>query len=314
MTYLGETSLKSQKNVERDPSDVRLIIRLITHNPISLVGAIIVAFSVVLAIIAPIIVNPHSWEETNLGLRLCWNNPIINWHIQNMYVCPTKTVYPLGTDAYGRNLLDMIILALPLDLKVSMVIVGVSCSIGTIIGSLAAYYGGIMDELVLRLTDVFYTFPGLLLAIVIVTVVGRSIDNLMLALLVTHWPVYVRIIRSQVLSEKEKPYVEALRSLGIGGPRIIFRHIIPNSIWPIVVQATLSIGGIILQLSSLMFLGFTPNPLTPELGNLVSEGINHVFTAPWLIVFPGLTILILVLGFSLLGDGLRDALDPRLRR
>jgi len=140
------------------------------------------------------------------------------------------------------------------------------------------------------------------------------LQNLTIAVLITWWPYYVRLIRSQVLSEKERPYVEALRSTGAGPVRILFLHILPNTIYPVIVQMTLDIGGVILTFSALMFLGFSPNPLLPELGNLVTDGINYVFTAPWLIIFPGLTIVIIVLGFNLLGDGIRDVLDPRLRR
>ena len=145
-------------------------------------------------------------------------------------------------------------------------------------------------------------------------VLGRTITNLTIAVLITWWPFYVRLIRSQVLSEKEKPYVEALRSTGASPLRILFLHILPNSIYVMFVQITLDIGSVILTFSALMFLGFSPNPLLPELGNLVTSGINYVFTAPWLIIFPGLTIVVVVLGFNLLGDGMRDILDPRLSR
>jgi peptide/nickel transport system permease protein len=128
------------------------------------------------------------------------------------------------------------------------------------------------------------------------------------------WPPYVRLIRGQVLAEKEKTYVEALRAMGAGHLRILFRHILPNSIYPLIVQITLDIGGVILTFSALMFLGFSPTPAIPELGNLASDGITHVFDAPWLILFPGLTIVLISLAFNLVGDGLRDVLDPRLRR
>jgi peptide/nickel transport system permease protein len=206
----------------------------------------------------------------------------------------------------------------------------------------------------------------LLLAIVFAAIFGRTIQNLAIAVLLVWWPTYVRLVRGQVLSEKEKTYVEALKALGAGRPksldavkaqtndaldrlvglggnnrlmaelaklmdrveaasidriaiirghlRILFRHIIPNSIYPLLVQATLDIGGVILTFSALMFLGFSPSPALPELGNLASDGISHIFTAPWLILFPGLTIVLIALAFNLVGDGLRDVLDPRLRR
>ena len=208
----------------------------------------------------------------------------------------------------------MIILALPLDLEISFSVVFSALAIGIVLGCIAAYSGGYIDEAILRVTDIFFAFPGLVLAIVILTVFGRTLENLTLAVLIVWWPLYVRLMRSQILAEKEKPYAEALRSIGAGRVRILFRHILPNCIYPVLVQFTLDIGGVILTFSALMFLGFSPNPMLPELGNLVSDGIQYVSTAPWLIIFPGLTILIVALGFNLLGDGIRDILDPRLRR
>ena len=186
--------------------------------------------------------------------------------------------------------------------------------IGVVLGGVAAYAAGKLDELILRVTDIFLAMPSLLLAIVFTTILGRTLENLTLSVLVTWWPTYVRLMRSQVLTEKEKPYVEALRAVGAGRLRILFRHIVPNSIYPILVQGTLDIGSVILTFSALTFIGFSPSPLIPELGNLVNQGIQFVFTAPWLILFPGLTIFIVSLGFNLLGDGIRDIFDPRLRR
>ena len=288
---------------------------LYKQNPVVVAGSVIAVGSLLLALlsVSGILVQPNLWEVENLGQRLCWNNPAFSWPIPNVYNCSGAT-YLLGTDSYGRNLLQMIILALPLDLEIALTIVILATIVGVALGSLAAYAGGKIDELILRVTDVFFALPGLVLAIVVMVVLGRTLENLTIAVLITWWPYYVRLIRSQVLSEKERPYVEALRSTGAGPVRILFLHILPNTIYPVIVQMTLDIGGVILTFSALMFLGFSPNPLLPELGNLVTDGINYVFTAPWLIVFPGLTIVIIVLGFNLLGDGIRDILDPRLRR
>src|SRR2546427_672717 len=183
-----------------------------------------------------------------------------------------------------------------------------------LLGSIVALAGGTLDELILRLTDIFLAIPSLLLAIVLAPLLGRTLEILTLSVRITWWPTYVRLMRSQVLAEKEKPYVEALRPVGAGRFRILFRHIVPNSIYPILVQGTLDIGSVILTFSALTFIGFSPSPLIPELGNLVNQGIEFVFTAPWLIIFPGLTIFIVSLGFNLLGDGIRDIFDPRLRR
>jgi peptide/nickel transport system permease protein len=294
-------------------ADVRLGAYLLRRNKLVLAGTVLAVASLVIAIFADVIVNPNAWKATDLGLRLCWNNPAINWQIANVFNCQ-GAVHPIGTDAYGRDLLQMIILALPLDLEVSLEVVASAILIGVVFGSVAAYAGGVVDEAILRATDVFFAVPGILLAIVIMTILGRTVANLTFAILITWWPLYVRLMRSQVLSEKEKPYVEALRAMGASRPRILFRHIVPNSIFPVIVQSTLDIGSVILTFATLVFLGFTPSATIPELGNLANEGIQYIFTAPWLILFPGLTILVVSLGFNLLGDGLRDIFDPRLRR
>ncbi|MGP8069073.1 MAG: ABC transporter permease [Candidatus Bathyarchaeia archaeon] len=282
-------------------------------NPVVVAGSVIAVCSILMALLSGVIVNPNIWKVQQLDQRLCWNNPAFTWPVPNLYNCPGPA-YALGTDAYGRDLLQMIILALPLDLEISLSIVLLATLIGVVLGSLAAYAGGKIDEFILRITDVFLALPALVLAILFMVVLGRTITNLTIAVLITWWPFYVRLIRSQVLSEKEKPYVEALRSTGASPLRILFLHILPNSIYVMFVQITLDIGSVILTFSALMFLGFSPNPLLPELGNLVTSGINYVFTAPWLIIFPGLTIVVVVLGFNLLGDGMRDILDPRLSR
>jgi peptide/nickel transport system permease protein len=310
----NEGGAVSVKNERKRRSEWRFALHLARQNPVVLVGSAIAVISVVLALLSGFIVDPNSWAHQNLGIRLCWNNNIINWGIHNIYTCPGTAVYPLGTDSFGRDLFKMIILALPLDLEIAFAIVLSAAVFGIAIGSLAAFAGGVLDEVVLRITDVFFAIPGLSLAIVFVTVFTRNLFFLTIAVLITWWPTYVRLIRSQVLSEKEKPYAEALRSVGASRPRILFRHILPNSIYPVLVQATLDIGGVILVFSALMFLGFSPSPLTPELGNLLQTGIDNIFIAPWLIVFPGFTILLVAMGFNLLGDGIRDILDPRLRR
>jgi len=294
-------------------ADLKYSLHLLKLNPVVLVGFIISIAALLIALISPLLVNPSSWHLQNLDLRLCWNNPAFNWGIGNVFDCPGK-IYPLGTDQYGRSLSEMMILAIPIDLQIALEVVLSAVVIGVFFGSIAAYVGGILDELILRITDVFLAVPGILLAIVMIVVMGRSLFVLTLAVLITWWPFYVRLVRSQVLGEKEKPYVERLRAMGAGGPRILFEHVVPNSIYPILIQATLDIGSVILTVSALTFIGLTPSPLLPELGNLANQGIQYFFTAPWLILFPGLTILVISLGFNLLGDGIRDIFDPRLRR
>jgi peptide/nickel transport system permease protein len=317
---MSEKQYDSGKADERNrAADFRHTLHLARRNPLVLSGIIIAAGTVLLAALSGFIVNPSSYKDLHFPLVLCWNNPLYTWNIPNLKVCPGNTAFPLGTDNYGRNLLSMIILAVPLDLEVSVTVVASAILIGIALGGTAAYLGGWVDEVILRTTDVFFAIPTLVLGLVLLVTLGQvfpksGFDILTLALVIIWWPYYARLVRSQVIAEKQKPYVQALRSVGAGNLRILFRHIIRNSIYPIFVQASLDIGGVILTFSAFTFLGFSPNPEIPELGNLVNAGINNAFIAPWLILFPGLMIVIISLGFNLLGDGLRDLLDPRLRR
>ena len=294
-------------------ADVRYMLHLFRQNPIVLAGAVISAASVIIALMSGLLVSSTYWNHITPGASLCWNNQLIDWHIANVFNCGGP-VYPLGTDLYGRGLLQMIIVAIPVDLQIAFEVVASAMIIGTVLGGVAAYMGGVVDEIILRATDIFLAVPGILLAIVLLVVLGRTIPVLTTAVLITWWPFYVRLARSQVLSEKEKLYVERLKATGASGPRILFRHIIPNTIYPILIQGTLDIGAVILTVSALMFIGLTPDPKYPELGNLAKQGIQYIFTAPWMILFPGLTLLIISVGFNLLGDGIRDVFDPRLRR
>jgi peptide/nickel transport system permease protein len=311
MTHHKE--IQTPRQTSGSVADLRYAVHLLKQNPLVIFGFVISLLSLFIAVFAGFIVNASAWKHVDLNVRLCWNNPAINWGVVNIFNC-AGSVYSLGTDSYGRDVFQMIILGIPLDLQIALEVVVSAVIVGVIFGGVAAYAGGVMDEIILRVTDIFLAIPGILLAIVLLVILGRSFNILTLAVAVTWWPTYVRLMRSQVLGEKEKPYVESLKAMGAGPARILFRHVVPNSIYPIFVQATLDIGGVILTVSALTFLGFTPSPLIPELGNLANDGIRYLFTAPWLIMFSGLTILIISLGFNLLGDGIRDVFDPRLRR
>lgn len=294
---------------------IALAIHRAFANKYATLGFLVIIFAI---LYVPIpkqlwIVSPTSPNAIDYSQKLCWSNPLINWGGQPS-PCPTGTNYILGSDDFGRDLFQMIILAIPLDLSIALEIVIAATAFGVFLGSVAAYSGGKIDELLLRITDIFFAVPALILALVLAAVLGRTIATLTVAVLIVWWPTYVRLIRGQILSEKSKNYVEALRSLGLSGKRILFLHVIPNSIYPVLVQSTLDIGGVILTFSALMFLGFSPSPVLPELGNLAAAGSIYVFQAPWLITFPGITIVIISLAFNLIGDGIRDVLDPRLRR
>lgn len=293
--------------------EIKYAASLLAKNKLVLIGIALAAFFVLLALLADVIVPPGTAYKFNLAISYCWSNPYFSWGTQSA-TCPTSGSFPLGSDGYGRSLLSMIILAIPLDLKIAVEVVGVALIIGVVLGSVAGFFGGWVDEAILRITDIFFAFPFLILALVFAAILGRTIQNLEIAILLVWWPVYVRLIRGQILSEKNKAYVEALKAIGVGRWRTLFLHLIPNSIYPLLVQATLDIGGVILTFSALVFLGFSPSPALPELGNLATDGINKIFTAPWLLVVPGLVIVLISLSFNLVGDGLRDVLDPRLRR
>ncbi len=295
-------------------ADLKYTLYLLRKNPLVMLGSLIAIFFVVLSLLATFIVDPDLANQKLFERKLVWDkDSIINWG-PGIETWDGPEEFYLGTDTWGRDLLKMIILAIPVDMENAVIITISAVTFGTIVGALAGYIGGLVDEAILRITDIFLAFPALVLALVFAAVLGRSIPTLRLALLLVWWPPYVRLMRGQILSEKEKGYVEALRGLGAGHLRTLFFHIIPNSIYPILVQATLDFGGVILVFSALMFLGFSPSPSLPELGNLAAAGYGHIFEAPWLIVFPGLTMLIISLAFNLVGDGLRDVLDPKLRR
>jgi len=299
-------------------ADFRHALNLFVRNPLVLAGFAISAGTILISILSTYLVNPATAnptpaEELN---KNCWNNALISWG-SNISSCP-GAIHTLGTDAFGRDLLKMIILAIPVDLQIALEVVLSALAIGVVLGATAAYIGGVLDEAIMRITDIFLAVPGILLAFIFVFVFQReaheSFNVLTLAVMVTWWPTYVRLMRSQVLSEREKPYVESLRAIGASRIRILFRHIVRNSIYPLLVQTTLDIGSVILVVSALTFIGLSPKDTLPELGNLASRGSQYFFQAPWEIIFPGVTILIISLGFNLLGDGIRDIFDPRLRR
>jgi peptide/nickel transport system permease protein len=220
-----------------------------------------------------------------------------------------------GVDDTGGDVYSRIVWAAQVDLRISITIVLVALVTGAIIGAVAGYYGGKIDELMMRVTDIFFAFPGLILAMAIVMALGeRNLDNISLALMITWWPVYARLVRGQVLSEREKLYVEAARSVGASDSRILFTHILPNTFQPLIVQATMDTGGVLLTAAGLSFIGFGPPAGVAEWGLMISNGQYYLTVAPWMSLFPGLAILVTALAFNLVGDGIRDILDPKLRR
>ena len=226
---------------------------------------------------------------------------------------PPSAAHPFGTDKLGRDILSRTIYGARVSLMVGVVAVGISLIVGLLLGAIAAYWGGWWDSLVMRTADVFFAFPYVLFAITLIAVLGQGVQNVFIAIGVLGWPSIARVFRSSILSIKENEYVDAARSMGANSQRIIFRHITPNAIAPIIVLATMSVGGAILTEAALSFLGMGVQPPAPSWGNMLSEARSALFTTPWLMLYPGLAILTTVLGFVLLGDGLRDALDVKLK-
>lgn len=221
--------------------------------------------------------------------------------------------HPFGTDRLGRDMFRRIIHGTRVSLLIGFVVVFASGSVGTLLGLSAGYFGKTIDTIVMRLMDILLAFPAILLAISIVAVRGPGLVNTMIAVAVVGVPGYARVVRSVVLSVRERDYVDAARMIGVNNARIMFIHILPNSLSPIIVQMTLGVGGAILFAAALGFLGLGVQPPIPEWGAMISDSIPFLRQSPHMVFFPGMAIMITVLGFNLLGDGLRDALDPQLR-
>jgi peptide/nickel transport system permease protein len=217
----------------------------------------------------------------------------------------------LGTDVHGRDLFSRIIVATPNDVAVSLAVVGVALAAGAIIGSVAAFRGGLLDEGLMRFTDVIFALPALVIAMAIGIALGPGVTNMMLALMIIWWPPYARLARGEALRVAHQNYIEAARLSGLGTIKILFKHVFRNIIVTMVVYATLDIGTVILVYAGLSYLGLSVRPPQPDWGEMVSSYQDYLITAPWLPVIPGFVIALGVIGFSLLGDGLRDALEAR---
>jgi peptide/nickel transport system permease protein len=227
---------------------------------------------------------------------------------------PPSLQFPFGTDELGRDIFSRIIFGARISLVTSATIVGTALVIGTPLGAVAGYYGEEIGSVIMRITDMFLAFPPLLLALAVAATLGGSIVNAVLALIVTWWPWYTRLAYSQALGTKNLPYVDAARAIGVSDPVIVVRHIMPATLAPILVQATLDLGSAILSIAGLSFLGLGAQPPTPDWGLMVNTGRLFFLQHWWYATFPGLAIMVLVLGFNLFGDAIREAIDPKLSR
>lgn len=239
-------------------------------------------------------------------------DPVRDADLDN-YLRPPGGLFVLGTDTFGRDVFSRIIHGTRVSLGVGVVVQASALTVGMALGLLSGFYGGWTDNIIMRMAEVIFAFPGLLFAIAIMAVIGPSLYNVFLALGLVSWTSLARVIRGAVLSIKQQEYIEAARVLGASNSRILFRHVLPNTVAPAIILVTLGIGGAILAEASLSFLGLGAQPPTPSWGSMLSTGRDYLLQAPWLSIYPGLAIFITVMGFNLLGDGLRDLLDPRMQ-
>jgi peptide/nickel transport system permease protein len=275
----------------------REVLHRLSRNPIIVIGAIVIVLMILVGTFAPYLAQ-HEPSKMNPRHRR---------------EAPSKEFW-LGTDRLGRDMLSRLIWGTRVSLVIGVLAVSVSLVIGLTIGMISGYYGGMLDEILMRIMDIIFAFPSLLLAIALIAVTGPSMRNIIFVVGLIRIPRFARILRGTVLSIKEKEFVEAARALSKSDIGIMLQHILPNCIAPLTVEASLSIATAIITESALSFLGIGVRPPTPSWGQMIADGRSELFTAPWIVIFPGLAIMLTVLGYNLLGDGLRDALDPRLRQ
>jgi peptide/nickel transport system permease protein len=273
--------------------------KLLFINKLTGAAIILIMLLIITAILAPIIAP---YPDQGLGAA----NPQARF-------LPPSSEHLFGTDEMGRDIFSRIIFGTRISLTISTVTVILALCIALPLGLISGYYGGFVDEVLMRITDVFLSFPPLLIAIVIASFMGPSLNNAVLAIVIAWWPWYSRIVRAQTIAIKERPFVKAAKCIGTSDLVIMFNHILPNTIAPVIIQASMDMGGVILTAASLSFIGLGAQPPVPEWGLIISSARTYIIDAWWYSAFPGLVIFVTVLSFNLIGDGLREVLDPRTR-
>ncbi len=277
--------------------DFKITLILVKKSPLTVLGLALTIFLVLVAIFAPLIA-PYDPIKQDLKNRLQ----------------PPSWEHPFGTDQLGRDIFSRVVWGSRISLFIALIVVAISFTVGTTIGIISGYFGGKVDEVLMRITDMFMAFPRLVLALAVAAALGPGLFNTMLAIAFVSWVYYARLARASTLQIREEVYIEAARAIGASDKRILFLHVLPMVIAPVVVQATLDMGGTILTAAGLGFLGLGVQPPTPEWGVMVSEGRRFITEQWWVSTFPGFAILLATLGFNLLGDGINDILNVRARR
>ena len=293
---LSEWRLRHQSGLQESRHNMRVFFR----DKLAVAGLVVIVLTFFIAVFAPYLAP---YPEQGRG----------DSDMQNRLQAPSGE-HIMGTDQQGRDVLSRVMFGARIPLTISFVVTLGVLLVGVPLGGIAGYFGGWVDEVVMRITDLFLAFPALILAMALVAFLGASLRNVAIALVLTYWPWYSRLVRSMAISLRERPYVLAAKTMGVGRFTIIRRHVLPNALGPVIVQMTVDIGAVILEVAALSFIGLGAKPPTPEWGLMVSEGREYILSAWWLATFAGIAIFGLVLAFNLVGDGLRDVLDPRSKR
>ena len=288
--------VRHQSGLEESRHNVRVFFR----DKLAVAGLVVIALTIFVAVFAPYLAP---YPEQGRG----------DSDMQNRLQAPSRQ-HIMGTDQQGRDVLSRVMFGARIPLIISFVVTAGVLLVGVPLGGIAGYFGGWIDEVVMRITDLFLAFPALILAMALVAFLGASLRNVAIALVLTYWPWYSRLVRSMAISLRERPYVLAAKTMGVSRFTIIRRHVLPNALGPVIVQMTVDIGAVILEVAALSFIGLGAKPPTPEWGLMISEGRQYILSEWWLATFAGIAIFGLVLAFNLVGDGLRDVLDPRSKR
>lgn len=290
----------SLKTIEPKLKELKLALFLLNRNVLTRIALIILVILIIMAVLAPWIIPHPSHIYTG-------NDPANSLR-------PPSLTNLFGTDELGRDIFSRVIYGTRISLQAAVMTVFFAVVFGSLLGAISGSKGGWIDEVIMRITDVFLSFPSLLLAIVIAVLLGPSLINAQIAMIVSWWPWYTRLVRGQAISIKEKQFSKAAETIGTTQFSIIFKHILPNCVAPVIIQASMDMGAVILSLAGLSFLGLGAQAPTPEWGLMINTSRNYFMTAPWYSLFPGIAIFITVLCFNLIGDGFREILDPKTRK